>query len=142
MATTRKALRDRGMPAWAIDQYLEQCRQEDRIAYHLRRALEWSAQRFGRGEYHLEYIEGCIGRIHDDWLNEHPRPEPVYEKRPIPAGLRRKVFERDGYRCVTCGDWHDLSCDHIIPESKGGPATFENLQTLCRSCNSSKGART
>jgi 5-methylcytosine-specific restriction endonuclease McrA len=26
-------------------------------------------------------------------------------------------------------------------QSKGGPTTFDNLQTLCRSCNSSKGAR-
>ena len=62
-------------------------------------------------------------------------------KEKISGALRKLVFERDGYRCVTCGDWHDLSADHIVPESKGGPTTFENLQTMCRSCNSRKGAR-
>ena len=73
-----------------------------------------------------------------------PEPRVVaggYQKKPIPHGLRREVFERDAYRCQKCGDWHDLACDHIIPESKGGPTTLENLRCLCRSCNSKKGAR-
>jgi hypothetical protein len=67
--------------------------------------------------------------------------ETGYRKKPIPNGLRKQVFERDGYRCVQCGDWHDLHADHIHPESKGGLATLDNLQTLCKPCNSRKGAR-
>lgn len=63
-------------------------------------------------------------------------------KAEIPAELRRQVFERDAYRCVTCGGWKTLTCDHIVPESAGGPTTLENLQTMCQSCNSRKGART
>ena len=55
--------------------------------------------------------------------------------------LRRQVFERHAYRCVTCGGHHDLCIDHIVPESKGGETVFENLQAMCRSCNSKKGAR-
>ena len=35
----------------------------------------------------------------------------------------------------------DLTLDHIIPESHGGHTTAENLQTLCRSCNSHKGRK-
>ncbi len=66
---------------------------------------------------------------------------PRYKKAPIPNSLRKKVFERDGYRCVLCADWHDLAADHIIPESKGGPTTLDNLQTLCRTCNLRKGSR-
>lgn len=62
-------------------------------------------------------------------------------KARIPRALAKQVMERDAYRCVTCGTHLDLTCDHIIPESKGGPTTVENLQTMCRPCNSRKGAK-
>lgn len=68
-------------------------------------------------------------------------PKPAYSKKKIGHELRRKVFERDAYRCVHCGDHMDLSVDHIYPESKGGTLDMENLQTLCRPCNSRKGAK-
>jgi 5-methylcytosine-specific restriction endonuclease McrA len=55
--------------------------------------------------------------------------------------LRQRVYDRDGRACLHCGAADDLTLDHIRPWSLGGPDTFENLQTLCRSCNSSKGAR-
>lgn len=64
-----------------------------------------------------------------------------YTKKPIPQGLRTKVFERDGFRCQLCGAQKDLRADHIHPERHGGPTTLENLQTLCQSCNGKKGAR-
>lgn len=70
----------------------------------------------------------------DDELDGQPR------KRPIPAMYRLKVFARDGYKCRQCGSSDGLSCDHIFPESKGGRLELSNLQTLCRSCNSKKGA--
>jgi len=58
--------------------------------------------------------------------------------------LRLAVLKRDGYRCVKCGASRKndksvrLEVDHIIPGSRGGPATMENLQTLCFSCNQGK----
>jgi hypothetical protein len=63
-----------------------------------------------------------------------PRP-------PIHAGIRAAVMERDGCRCVECGCRNDLTLDHIVPWSRGGPDTVDNLRVLCRPCNSSKGAR-
>ena len=72
------------------------------------------------------------------WPNE-PRPKP--KKVVIGAALRTAVFERDEYRCKRCSTHLNLTADHIVPESQGGPTTLDNLQTLCRSCNSSKGAR-
>ncbi|OYQ39552.1 homing endonuclease associated repeat-containing protein [Flavobacterium aurantiibacter] len=68
-------------------------------------------------------------------------------RRDIPLGLRYKVLSRDRFRCVKCGSSPalDLACklhlDHIIPFSKGGLTTLENLQTTCSSCNLGKGNR-
>ena len=59
----------------------------------------------------------------------------------IPKWLRRRIHERDGWCCLMCGSAFDLTLDHVWPWSKGGKDTEENLRTLCRSCNSSKGAR-
>lgn len=63
------------------------------------------------------------------------------DRPPIPDELRLRVYARDGFRCLHCGTTEDLSLDHIYPFSLGGPDTEENLQTLCRSCNSRKGNR-
>ena len=40
--------------------------------------------------------------------------------------------------CWYCGTRQDLSADHLVPRSRGGPDTGENLVRACRSCNSSK----
>lgn len=69
------------------------------------------------------------------------RNPKIYNKKPISQGLRTQVFERDAYRCVICGSWEGLCADHIYPESRGGEASLQNLQTLCRTCNSKKGAK-
>lgn len=45
-------------------------------------------------------------------------------------------------KCAACGSTERLSADHIKPFSKGGSHHHKNLQPLCKSCNSSKGART
>jgi len=56
----------------------------------------------------------------------------------IPLDIRQAVWERDQGRCVQCAAWGpgaDPQFDHVIPFSKGGANTFENLQILCRKCN-------
>lgn len=55
---------------------------------------------------------------------------------------KESVFSRDGYACVYCGSPLNLSLDHVIPQSRGGEHSPSNLVTACRSCNSSKGAKT
>lgn len=46
------------------------------------------------------------------------------------------------HRCVRCGVDGSLSVDHVVPLSKGGRNTIDNLQPLCRSCNSRKHTQT
>lgn len=62
-------------------------------------------------------------------------------KAKIGRGLARMVFERDEYRCLNCRSHLNLTCDHIVPESRGGATSLANLQTLCGSCNSAKGSK-
>lgn len=59
----------------------------------------------------------------------------------IPYALRRAVYERDGHRCVGCGNEDQLSLDHITPWSMGGQDTLDNLRTYCLPCNWARGAR-
>ena len=62
-------------------------------------------------------------------------------RQTISPTVRWNVFKRDGYQCVMCHTDTDLAVDHIYPQSKGGSTTEDNMQTLCRSCNSRKGDR-
>jgi 5-methylcytosine-specific restriction endonuclease McrA len=64
-----------------------------------------------------------------------------YKKTPIPADIRWAVWERDNYTCQHCGSRRNLTVDHVYPEVKGGEMTMDNAQTLCKPCNSRKGAR-
>lgn len=55
---------------------------------------------------------------------------------------RKNIFRRDAHTCQYCGNKHDLTLDHILPKSRGGPDTWENLVTACKSCNNIKGNKT
>ena len=58
---------------------------------------------------------------------------------------RRNIFARDGNRCQYCGKrfpTSELSLDHVMPRSRGGRATWENIVCACLKCNVRKGGRT
>lgn len=67
------------------------------------------------------------------------RCELIRDTRYIPNRIRRMVLARDSYQCCECGSQSYLEMDHIIPLSKGGATSLNNLQTLCRGCNLKKG---
>ena len=52
---------------------------------------------------------------------------------------RRAVFARDGWQCQYCGSKANLTVDHVIPRSKGGTSTWENIVASCAPCNRRKG---
>lgn len=64
------------------------------------------------------------------------------ERGKVSNAMRFSIYKRDGYRCRMCGisdRFANLEVDHIIPISKGGKSTYDNLQTLCHRCNVQKG---
>ncbi len=69
----------------------------------------------------------------------------AYIKRPlrhIEPG-RKNILKRDGMKCQYCGrKGLQLTVDHVIPKSRGGQDTWENLTTACVHCNNIKGNRT
>lgn len=48
--------------------------------------------------------------------------------------IRKKVLERDNYKCVKCGQ-PAQEVHHLIPLSKGGTTTLSNLISLCKDCH-------
>lgn len=60
--------------------------------------------------------------------------------RTVPVS-RRGVLRRDGHRCAYCQS-HASTIDHVVPRSRGGSDTWENLVACCLKCNNIKGDRT
>jgi len=61
-----------------------------------------------------------------------------------PAFTRFNVFLRDAFECQYCGERtsaQDLTFDHVIPRSRGGRTTWENVVAACSACNLVKGSR-
>jgi 5-methylcytosine-specific restriction endonuclease McrA len=52
---------------------------------------------------------------------------------------RRAVFARDRWECQYCGSRTNLTVDHVVPRSKGGPSSWENIVASCAPCNRRKG---
>lgn len=69
-----------------------------------------------------------------------------YVRRPFRQRIafnRKNLFRRDDHTCQYCGDrGSDLTLDHVLPRSRGGKTTWENVVASCRRCNSRKRDRT
>ena len=79
---------------------------------------------------------------------EWERPSVILLRRyvRVPTGRavpvsRRGVLRRDDQRCAYCGV-HASTIDHVIPRSRGGADSWENLVACCLRCNNIKGDRT
>lgn len=133
-------LADRGGSSrFTVDQLAEMVTMSRRTVQRSLRSLA------DRGELKIALWPGGGPNLYTVICREY-EPEPEKPKPPrypaVPIWLRLKVFVRDGFECVVCGALHDLTIDHIWPQSKGGTNEEGNLQTLCRTCNSRKGSRT
>lgn len=108
-------------------------------------------------EFQLTWYEVCLQFL--SWKSGVPVEEiqqeaavgPVgarsRQRTPISLSTRYAVLVRDQFRCVKCGNSPatmsgvQLHVDHMVPHSKGGPDTPDNLQSLCSECNLGKSNR-
>ena len=102
-----------------------------------------------------EYRARYFREEDDDWVrtvsSEIQVPRVIrllgYDKLPKQTVKfnRRNIFARDNNQCQYCGrkfPTSELSLDHVIPRSKGGQSSWENIVCACVSCNVRKGGRT
>ena len=85
--------------------------------------------------------------------------KPIYHNLPLPTVIRlrhyvripykeipltrKNIMHRDGHRCQYCGDpGEELTIDHVVPRSRGGADSWENIVAACVRCNIKKGNRT
>ena len=96
-----------------------------------------------------EVLEHSDRRLHAESITL-PRPVVIrlitYVRIPRDAHrrkiTRRAVFARDRWTCQYCGQERGkLTVDHVIPRSKGGASSWDNIVTCCAPCNRRKGDR-
>jgi HNH endonuclease len=85
----------------------------------------------------LAIIEAYEDRVLNRILSAQKRRELKTTYKAVLLAL----VARDGAQCAHCAAQNDLSIDHITPLIRGGTNDLDNLQLLCRSCNSSKSDR-
>lgn len=64
-----------------------------------------------------------------------PNWKPPKRKKCVPPKVAANVLHRDGNNCQRCGGFRGIQLHHILPRSRGGRHTEENLTTLCLSCH-------
>ncbi len=99
-------------------------------------------------------IEGKAEMLesHPEWMSSATRafPSPsvirlmylIRRPRPRVKLTRREIFVRDSFTCQYCGrQSHELTIDHVVPRSKGGEHTWDNVVSACKTCNHRKGGK-
>jgi stress response protein SCP2 len=80
------------------------------------------------------YVDQAINKFHRK-LN---LSQTAKKTRAIPQDVKQEVWIRDCGQCVECQATEYLEYDHVIPFSKGGSNSTNNIQLLCRRCNLNK----
>lgn len=62
-----------------------------------------------------------------------------FSRMKVTQPTRSMIYQRDDNKCQYCGSTRGLTIDHVIPRSKGGGDTWENMVVACSACNTKKG---
>jgi len=103
----------------------------------------------------ISALKAAFREPHDEWIQgvnfqlQVPRVIRLLSYDRVPKQAlrfnRRNLFARDGNHCQYCGrsfPTSELSLDHVVPRSRGGDTTWENIVCACVACNVKKGGRT
>lgn len=109
--------------------------------YGLRVSSKTISDRFGSWKKALAATARAMNEAGETLPDISP-PIIIHRRKTPTKGRRFDVFKRDGYTCRICRQpGGELEVDHIVPLAKGGANTMNNLQTVCRACNRSKGTK-
>ena len=121
------------------------------------KGLDWCHlyNKYHAASYNSTQLDSDVKRLHED--EEVQKNKGIYEyllskdNDPFAAKLlslrtfserdKQSVYSKQGGKCALCGrsfSYEDMAGDHIKPWSKGGQTIIENLQMLCKECNSKK----
>jgi 5-methylcytosine-specific restriction endonuclease McrA len=119
---------------------------QDAVCLYVRDAVAWT-----HGDVCLT-VHGGINRLSgvQSIIELHPIVASRGHARPglldpAPALTNAALFARDRHLCLYCGEHYhrsELTRDHVMPVSKGGRDSWENVVTACLHCNVRKGGRT
>jgi 5-methylcytosine-specific restriction endonuclease McrA len=98
--------------------------------------LKEKAEMIERAEWQLHSASSTMDRPAVIRLVSYVRIPRDTHRRKI---TRRAVFARDDWTCQYCGSRSNLTVDHVVPRSKGGPSSWENIVASCAPCNRRKG---
>lgn len=102
------------------------------------------SKKSGNGRYTVAdpiWTEAILDTLVRITKRELMMPSEGGNTRHIPQDVKLAVWQRDQGKCTQCGATDYLEFDHIIPHSKGGANTVNNIQILCRRCNLAKADR-
>lgn len=100
----------------------------------------WSSMPIRHGDDGLPIVGGAVRVPRVLHLMRYDRAPRV-----VVRLTRRNLMIRDQFQCQYCGrrpNARDLNVDHVVPRSRGGGDSWENLVISCRTCNLRKGRRT
>jgi 5-methylcytosine-specific restriction endonuclease McrA len=119
---------------------------QDAVCLYVRDAVAWTVGEpclTIHGGYNRTTNQQSVIALHPIVASRgHVRPSLI---EPAPALTNVALFARDRNLCMYCGTHFsrgDLTRDHVVPLSRGGRDTWENVVTACLHCNVKKGGRT
>jgi len=86
--------------------------------------------------YHRNYCNSHKVNIAHLKARRYAREKGAVGSHTLKEWLKLKILHNE--KCVICGEQKKLTKDHIVPLSKGGTDFIENIQPLCKNCNSKK----
>ena len=130
-------------------QYLAEHREQNRRACREYQNANRDALN-ARGRKRYAETHEARRKEYRDWCNANPGKRQLYYSKRRAQRIGNggeytieewhELCERCDNRCLCCGEVKPLTVDHIIPVSQGGTSNIDNIQPLCLSCNSRKGA--